>query len=89
MRSHLQEAGARLHGLLKNHAIDASGSALYQWWPEPQAEAFWRHMAQHGIWVRLFTRGALGIRLGLPLHEDDWQRLEQALDAWPTFGASR
>ena len=81
-RLHLTSAGARLHDLLARHGIDASGSALFQWWPEPQAEAFWQHMAQRGIWVRLFTRGALGVRLGLPLDETDWQRLQKALEAW-------
>ncbi len=82
MRTHLLSAGARLHVLLASHGISASGSTLYQWWPEPQAEAFWQHMAQRGIWVRLFTRGACGVRLGLPLNETGWQRLEQALEAW-------
>lgn len=82
MRERLAHDGERLRCLLAAHAIDAQGSALYQWWPEPQAEAFWRHMAQHGIWVRLFTRGACGIRLGLPPDESGWQRLQQALAAW-------
>ena len=81
-RSHLSGAGARLHALLASHGIGASGSALFQWWPEPRAEAFWQDMAQRGIWVRLFTRGALGVRLGLPLNETDWQRLQKALAAW-------
>lgn len=82
MRNQLLSAGERLHVLLASQGISASGSALYQWWPEPQAEAFWKHMAQRGIWVRLFTRGAYGIRLGLPLNEIGWQRLEQALEVW-------
>jgi len=82
MRRHLLHAGERLHMLLAAHGISASGSALYQWWPEPRAEAFWRHMAQRGIWVRLFTRGACGIRLGLPPDEAGWLRLTQALEEW-------
>lgn len=81
-RRHLLESGARLQALLTNHAIQSNGSALYQWWPEPHAEKFWRHMAQRGIWVRLFTRGACGIRLGLPANEEGWHRLEQALVDW-------
>lgn len=81
-RSHLLGAGARLHDLLASHGIHASGSALFQWWPEPQAEAFWLHMAQSGIWVRLFKRGAFGVRLGLALNETGWQRLQKALAAW-------
>jgi cobalamin biosynthetic protein CobC len=78
MRMHLLQSGERLHTLLARHGISASGSALYQWWPEQQAQAFWQHMAQRGIWVRLFTHGARGIRLGLPPDEAGWQRLEQA-----------
>ena len=82
MRSQLLDGGARLHRLLASHGIEASGSALYQWWAEPQAQAFQLHMAQRGVWVRLFTRGASGIRLGLPLHESGWQRLADALADW-------
>jgi cobalamin biosynthesis protein CobC len=81
-RAHLLRAGARLHALLASHGIDASGSALFQWWPEPHAEAFHEHMAQRAIWVRLFPHKARGIRLGLPADEAGWQRLQQALDAW-------
>lgn len=79
MRAHLLQGGERLHGLLARHGIRATGSALYQWWPEQQAHAFWLHMAQRGIWVRLFTHGACGIRAGLPPDEAGWQRLEHAL----------
>ncbi|WP_025916274.1 threonine-phosphate decarboxylase CobD [Herminiimonas sp. CN] len=82
MRAGLQAAGARLRQLLASHGIASSGSDLYQWWPEPQAEAFWQHMAQRGIWVRLFTHAAHGIRLGLPPHAAGWQRLQQALADW-------
>jgi len=62
--------------------INASGCALFQWWPEVRAEAFWQHMAERGIWVRLFQHAARGIRLGLPPDEASWQRLTLALDEW-------
>jgi cobalamin biosynthetic protein CobC len=81
-RTQLLKNGARLHALLKEYGIHASGSALFQWWPEPHAEAFWNHMARQGIWVRLFTRSACGIRLGLPPDETGWERLQHALAAW-------
>ncbi len=84
MHNQLLHAGERLHQLLAAHRIHARGCALFQWWPEPHAEAFWLHMAEQGIWVRLFTNAARGIRLGLPLHEHDWQRLEHALATWIT-----
>lgn len=82
MRQSLQRDGGRLHALLQSFDIRAGGSALFQWWPEPRAEAFWEHMAERGIWVRLFRHGAGGIRLGLPAHEAHWRRLEEALAAW-------
>jgi cobalamin biosynthetic protein CobC len=78
----LQRSGERLQSLLLSHDIPACGCALFQWWPERRAEDFWRHMAEQGIWVRLFQHGAGGIRLGLPAQEADWQRLAAALSAW-------
>src|SRR5471032_1330716 len=82
MRSRLQQDAARLRQLLAAFGIASSGTDLFQWWPEAHAEDFWRHMAEQGIWVRLFRQAAHGIRLGLPPNEAAWQRLEQALTAW-------
>jgi cobalamin biosynthetic protein CobC len=82
MRRGLLERGARLQSLLAEHGIRSTSSALYQWWLEPRGKEFWRHMAQRGIWVRLFTKGAIGIRLGLPPDEAAWHRLQQALADW-------
>lgn len=82
MRVRLQNSGRRLHDLLREHGIDATGSALFQWWPESEAEVFWHHMAERGIWVRLFRQAARGIRLGLPPDEAGWQRLAKALEQW-------
>jgi len=81
-REMLAWAGGRLNMLLAQHGIRSSGTALFQWWPEPQAEAFHEHMARRGIWVRLFRNAARGIRLGLPPDETGWQRLEAALNEW-------
>jgi cobalamin biosynthetic protein CobC len=81
-RARLLQEGARLHDLLREHGIEAGGSALYQWWPEARPEAFHLHMAQRGIWVRLFADKARGIRLGLPAEEAQWQHLHQALQEW-------
>jgi cobalamin biosynthetic protein CobC len=82
MRTQLQTSGLRLQTMLAAHGIRSSGTALFQWWPEARAEAFHEHMAQQGIWVRLFTSAARGIRLGLPPDDAGWQRLEQALTLW-------
>ncbi|MGH8807304.1 MAG: threonine-phosphate decarboxylase CobD [Noviherbaspirillum sp.] len=81
-RAHLLREGERLHRILAAHRIQANGSALFQWWPELQPEACWQHMAERGIWVRLFTDRARGIRLGLPPDEAGWRRLQQTLAEW-------
>jgi cobalamin biosynthetic protein CobC len=81
-RADLHLNGERLRALLTEHGIQSSGTPLFQWWAEPQAEAFWRHMAERGIWVRLFTQAARGVRLGLPPDEAGWQRLHTALNEW-------
>jgi cobalamin biosynthetic protein CobC len=71
-----------LRALLATHGIESNGTPLFQWWAEPQPEAFWQHMAERGVWVRLFTQAARGIRLGLPPDEAGWQRLQAALTEW-------
>ena len=81
MRARLAGEGARLNELLAAHAISATGTALFQWWwcSPARAAALRQHMAAHGIWVRLFSGGAGGIRIGLPPDEAAWQRLAGAL----------
>jgi cobalamin biosynthetic protein CobC len=88
MRENLLQAGQRLNDLLAANGIESSGAALYRWWPEERAEAFRQHMASHGIWVRLFTRGAGGIRMGLPADEPGWQRVAKALREWQEGAAA-
>ena len=78
----LAEDSVRLRHMLARMGIAANGTALFQWWPEAEPEAFWRHMAEHGIWVRLFAQAARGIRLGLPPDDAGWQRLQHAFDQW-------
>jgi cobalamin biosynthetic protein CobC len=78
----LRAEGQRLQELLAAHGIAASGTPLFQWWRHDRPEKFWRHMAERGIWVRLFPEAAKGIRLGLPPDEEGWQHLAQALDEW-------
>jgi cobalamin biosynthetic protein CobC len=84
MRGQLHASGKRLRRLLDEHGIHSSGTALFQWWPETHAEQFWQHMAEAGIWVRLFPHAARGIRLGLPPDEKGWERLSRALTEWST-----
>jgi len=81
-REQLAADGERLRTLLAAHSIQSSGTPLFQWWAEAHPEAFWQHMAERGIWVRLFTQAARGIRLGLPPDDAGWQRLHTALTEW-------
>lgn len=81
----LAAEGQRLNALLAAHGLAAQGTALFQWCRQTNAATattLWRHMAQHGIWVRLFTQAACGVRFGLPPDEFDWQRLTQALSSY-------
>jgi cobalamin biosynthetic protein CobC len=81
-RSRLLAAGGRLRELLAEHGVAASGCALFQWWPEATPEAFHRHMAERGIWVRQFPQAARGIRLALPHGDIAFVRLARALAQW-------
>jgi cobalamin biosynthetic protein CobC len=81
-QARLARDGARLRGMLTAHGVLASGTPLFHWWPEPRPEAFHEHMARRAIWVRLFPQAARGIRLGLPGREQDWDRIEHALQEW-------
>lgn len=81
-REQLDTSGERLRRLLAAHGITSNGTPLFQWWSEARPEAFWQHMAERGIWVRLFTHAARGIRLGLPPDEAGWNRLQKALNEW-------
>lgn len=81
-REQLDASGERLRQLLAAHGIASNGTPLFQWWSEARPEAFWQHMAERGIWVRLFKHSARGIRLGLPPDEAGWNRLQKALNEW-------
>ena len=81
-REQLDASGERLRRLLAAHGIASNGTPLFQWWSEARPEAFWQHMAERGIWVRLFKHAARGIRLGLPPDEAGWNRLQKALNEW-------
>ncbi len=78
----LQTAGERMRALLRLHGIGAHGTPLFHWWPAARPEEFHAHLASRGIWCRLFTQAARGIRLGLPAIDDEWQRLARALEEW-------
>jgi cobalamin biosynthetic protein CobC len=76
----LNQQGQRLVTLLTEQGWNAQGtSALFQWLAHPQAEKLHTLLAKQGIFTRLFKRPD-SLRFGLPGHEVDWQRLQQALN---------
>jgi len=75
-------AGEHMRVQLGAHGIEATGTPLFHWWPHARPEAFHEHLARRGIWCRLFTEAARGIRLGLPANEEEWRRLARALEEW-------
>ncbi|MEJ2454767.1 MAG: threonine-phosphate decarboxylase CobD [Candidatus Thiodiazotropha sp.] len=80
-RLQLRQAGKRLHGLLCRRGLRPDGGcALFQWLETPRAEALQDALAQRGILVRRFIRPA-SLRFGLPGAEEEWRRLETALEA--------
>ncbi|CAD5107707.1 threonine-phosphate decarboxylase CobD [Zestomonas carbonaria] len=77
-------ASRRLAELLDGHGwTPHGGCALFRWRADPRAGELHEFLARRGILVRLFERPA-SLRFGLPGREADWQRLEQALEAFET-----
>lgn len=77
-RLSLTQQSVRLNTLLKQHGLPPQGnSTLFQWLPHHNAQAVHQHLAQQGIWIRLFTDWN-ALRFGLP-PETGWGRLEAAL----------
>lgn len=68
----------RLATLLARYDLTPqAGTSLFQYVPTKQAQAWQRHLAKQGIWVRLFTETP-ALRFGLPT-ENGWGKLENAL----------
>ncbi|KVE39326.1 threonine-phosphate decarboxylase CobD [Burkholderia sp. TSV86] len=86
-RERLATDGARLASLLRAHGFAVRATPLFSWTDDPRARALHEALAAHGIWTRLFAH-APSVRIGLPAHENEWRRLEDALDACaPTLTA--
>ncbi|MGH8080846.1 MAG: threonine-phosphate decarboxylase CobD [Lysobacter sp.] len=80
MRAQLLAHGARLQALLSAHDLMPSGgSALFQWRRDPLASHWHEALARRGILTRLFEQ-PLSLRFGLPGADEQWQRLDRALD---------
>ena len=78
-RMALPAQATRLQALLSTHGLPpAGGCALFQYVCTPRAAALHEALARRGILTRLFAQ-PVGLRLGLPGTQADWQRLDQAL----------
>ena len=78
-RHELRDQGKRLQQLLTSVGLKPHGScALFQWVKNDKADLVHQNLAQHGILTRVFKTPA-SLRFGLPKTENDWQRLQAAL----------
>lgn len=75
-------ASQRLVELLSQYGLaPLGGCALFQWLITPHAEGLYTFMAKRGILLRLFTHNS-SVRVGLPAVEEEWLKLEHALQAY-------
>ncbi|MDI1308188.1 MAG: threonine-phosphate decarboxylase CobD [Methylotenera sp.] len=87
MRVKLTGDSQKLAVLLTKYKLTPmSGTALFQFVPTKDALALQQHLAQQGIWIRLFSdapglSARAALRFGLP-PTDGWARLESALKLW-------
>lgn len=80
-RAALIKAGVRLNALLARAGIAAQGNTLFQWWQDERAGELHQELAQQAILTRWFKAAEPGgIRFGLPGIEEEWRRLEQAIE---------
>ncbi|MFR0675342.1 threonine-phosphate decarboxylase CobD [Enterobacterales bacterium AW_CKDN230030176-1A_HGKHYDSX7] len=76
-------ASQRLATLLTAARLAPSGGCdLFQYIATPEAARLHEHLARQGILVRLFEQPS-AVRLGLPAEDAHWQRLSEALHAFP------
>lgn len=78
-RQTLISASQRLAALLIAAGLPpAGGTALFQWVPTPEAQAWYAALKQQAVLVRLFQEPA-ALRFGLPGRKETWLKLEKAL----------
>ena len=86
-RHRLVAASARLDGILIGAGLGIpGGTALFRLVRTPLARALFDHLGHAGILVRNFSDSATWLRFGLPAGEEEWQRLQIAMDAFRNNG---
>lgn len=82
-RQRTEQAAARLAALLAAHDLTPTGGcALFQWRVTAQAQSLYEFAARRGVLLRLFVgecADTASLRIGLPVNEADWQRLDNLL----------
>ncbi|GAA0468533.1 threonine-phosphate decarboxylase CobD [Parasphingorhabdus litoris] len=82
-RQRLKEAAARLDDMLGNSDLNIlGGTSLFRLASHDNARELFVILGQSGILVRPFSRDEKQLRFGLPASEEEWQRLENALNLW-------
>jgi cobalamin biosynthetic protein CobC len=82
-RQRLFQASARLDAILIGAGLGIpGGTALFRLVRTPAAPALFHHLGGAGILARNFPDNATWLRFGLPAREEEWQRLQIAMDAF-------
>jgi cobalamin biosynthesis protein CobC len=86
-RQRLAAAAGRLDGILIGAGLGIpGGTALFRLVRTPAAPALFHHLGRAGILLRKFPDNATWLRFGLPAGEEEWQRLQIAMDAFHNNG---
>lgn len=86
-RHRLTAASGRLDGVLIGAGLGIpGGTALFRLVRTPAAPALFHHLGRAGILVRKFPDNVTWLRFGLPAGEEEWQRLQIAMDAFRNNG---
>ncbi|MBU9178948.1 threonine-phosphate decarboxylase CobD [Burkholderia gladioli] len=85
-RERLAADGERLAELLRLHGFVVRATPLFCWTDDPRAWALHEALATQGVWTRFFAQ-APSLRIGLPGIEEEWLRLEDALDHYAATAA--
>ena len=76
----LRRDGTRLDALAKSAGWKiVGGTELFRLYDTPDATAAQERLARHHIWTRMFPYSDRWLRLGLPGHPAEWDRLTAAL----------
>ncbi len=83
MRARLYAESERLDALFERHAAPVGGGTpLYRYLDFPRAAGLFSVLGRRGILLRHYEDRPTVLRVGLPGSEEEWSRLEIALEEW-------